>query len=72
MATSHSDGFAHRIQGVGKGEPGPGFPPELDEPAVSNKTTAGLLPPQAPVFASSLEQEGPLSAVTPKGCFPIA
>lgn len=33
MATSHSDGFPHKMQRVGKGEPRTGSPPGSDEPA---------------------------------------
>lgn len=36
---------------------------------VSNKTTAGLLPPHAPVFASSLEQKGLFASNHPQRVF---
>lgn len=58
MATSHSDGFAQRMHGVGRGEPCTGSLPDQMSQLVSNKTTAGLLPSHALVFVSSLEQEG--------------
>lgn len=57
MVTSHSDGLPHRMRGVGKGEASIGSRLGRMSQLVPNKATAGWLPPSAPVFASSLEQE---------------
>lgn len=66
--------MASLIECKGWGKEGPVLGPRLSRVSqlVPNKTAAGLLPPSAPVFASSLEQEGLFVSNHPKGCFPIA
>ena len=68
--TSHSDGFPHRMQALGKGKPSTGSRPLSDEPAGPRlNQKAGLLPPSAPVCF----QFGPGGAFCqqspPKGVF---